>query len=152
MVRGGRGAGKHRRRQAGDTVPAAAGISRRADADLCVYRRYPAGARQGGVVDGEGLRPDAGLRAGGAGAAGLAAPALAAGRPQGGERPRQGVVAPAAAAADLSLIWSTGSTLLMVEISVLIPTYLRPQMLQRAIGSCLAQEGIEAPFEIVVVD
>jgi glycosyltransferase involved in cell wall biosynthesis len=40
----------------------------------------------------------------------------------------------------------------MVEISVLIPTYLRPQMLRRAIESCLAQQGLEAPFEIVVVD
>jgi len=40
----------------------------------------------------------------------------------------------------------------MVEISVLIPTYLRPQMLRRAIDSCLAQQGIDVPFEIVVVD
>jgi succinoglycan biosynthesis protein ExoM len=40
----------------------------------------------------------------------------------------------------------------MVEISVLIPTYLRPLMLRRAIESCLAQQGLEAPFEIVVVD
>lgn len=39
-----------------------------------------------------------------------------------------------------------------VEISVLIPTYLRPQMLQRAIESCLAQQGVEVPFEIVVID
>ena len=35
---------------------------------------------------------------------------------------------------------------------MLIPTYLRPQMLRRAIDSCLAQQGVEAPFEIVVVD
>src|SRR5688572_7799842 len=40
----------------------------------------------------------------------------------------------------------------MVEISVLIPTYLRPEMLRRAVESCLAQQGLEAPFEIVVVD
>jgi len=40
----------------------------------------------------------------------------------------------------------------MVEISVLIPTYLRPDMLRRSIDSCLAQQGVEVPFEIVVVD
>jgi succinoglycan biosynthesis protein ExoM len=40
----------------------------------------------------------------------------------------------------------------MLEISVLIPTYLRPVMLRRAIESCLAQQGLEARFEVVVVD
>jgi len=38
------------------------------------------------------------------------------------------------------------------EISVLIPTYLRPDMMRRSIDSCLAQQGVEVPFEIVVVD
>ena len=46
----------------------------------------------------------------------------------------------------------TGARFPMVEVSVLIPTYLRPEMLRRAIQSCLAQQGLEAPFEIVVVD
>ena len=40
----------------------------------------------------------------------------------------------------------------MVEISVLIPTYLRPDMLRQSIDSVLAQEGVVVPFEIVVVD
>jgi len=40
----------------------------------------------------------------------------------------------------------------MVEISVLIPTYLRPDMLRRSVDSVLAQQRVEAPFEIVVVD
>jgi succinoglycan biosynthesis protein ExoM len=40
----------------------------------------------------------------------------------------------------------------MLEISVLIPTYLRPVMLRRAIESCLAQQGLKARFEVVVVD
>ena len=40
----------------------------------------------------------------------------------------------------------------MIEISVLIPTYLRPRMLRRAIESCLVQEEIAVAFEVVVVD
>ena len=40
----------------------------------------------------------------------------------------------------------------MTEISVLIPTYLRPDMLRRSIESCLAQQGLGVAFEIVVVD
>jgi glycosyltransferase involved in cell wall biosynthesis len=46
----------------------------------------------------------------------------------------------------------TGKILVMVEISVVVPTYLRPDMLARAIASCLAQEDLDVPFEIVVVD
>jgi glycosyltransferase involved in cell wall biosynthesis len=39
------------------------------------------------------------------------------------------------------------------EVSVLIPTFRRPEMLRRAVASCLAQTGIEpARIEIVVVD
>jgi succinoglycan biosynthesis protein ExoM len=40
----------------------------------------------------------------------------------------------------------------MVETSVVIPSYRRPALLARALGSCLAQRGGEFPFEIVVVD
>lgn len=40
----------------------------------------------------------------------------------------------------------------MTLISIVIPTYRRPAMLQRAIRSCRSQQGVEAPFEIVVVD
>lgn len=40
----------------------------------------------------------------------------------------------------------------MIEISIIIPSYLRPGMLTRAINSCLAQTGVTVPYEILVVD
>jgi glycosyltransferase involved in cell wall biosynthesis len=40
----------------------------------------------------------------------------------------------------------------MIEISIIIPTYLRPDMLTRSVNSCLAQTGVTMPYEIVVVD
>jgi hypothetical protein len=40
----------------------------------------------------------------------------------------------------------------MIETSVVIPSYRRPDDLRRAISSVLAQEEVAAPFEIVVVD
>lgn len=44
----------------------------------------------------------------------------------------------------------------MTTISIVIPTYRRPEMLRRAIASAVAQQGaqqsVEAAFEIVVVD
>jgi glycosyltransferase involved in cell wall biosynthesis len=40
----------------------------------------------------------------------------------------------------------------MIEISIVIPTYRRPDCLPRAIRSCLAQQGVDAPCEIIVVD
>ncbi len=40
----------------------------------------------------------------------------------------------------------------MIAISIVIPTYRRPEMLRRAIDSCRAQQGVDMPFEIVVVD
>jgi len=40
----------------------------------------------------------------------------------------------------------------MIETSIVILSYRRPEGLRKAILSCLAQEGIDAPFEIVVVD
>lgn len=40
----------------------------------------------------------------------------------------------------------------MIETSILIPTYNRPDLLARAVASCLAQEGVDTPYEIVVVD
>lgn len=40
----------------------------------------------------------------------------------------------------------------MTAVSIVIPTYRRPEMLRRAIHSCLVQQGVAAPFEIVVVD
>src|SRR5579863_4056039 len=40
----------------------------------------------------------------------------------------------------------------MVDTSVVIPTYRRPEDLARAIGSVLAQAGVSASVEIVVVD
>ncbi len=40
----------------------------------------------------------------------------------------------------------------MIEVSIIIPTYLRPDMITRAVNTCLAQEGVDVPFEIVVVD
>jgi hypothetical protein len=84
-------------------APAAARVSRRPDPDLRLHRRDPAAARPGSAVDGGRLRADPDVRAAGAGAAGLARPALAADGGQGGGRPRQGAVAPAAAAAALPM-------------------------------------------------
>ena len=40
----------------------------------------------------------------------------------------------------------------MIETSIVIPTYRRPEHLARAVASCLAQEGEVGAFEIVVVD
>jgi glycosyltransferase involved in cell wall biosynthesis len=40
----------------------------------------------------------------------------------------------------------------MIEVSVVIPTYRRPTGLAQAIASVLAQQGVEVPIEIVVVD
>ena len=40
----------------------------------------------------------------------------------------------------------------MVETSIVIPTFQRPDALCRAINSCLAQRGIDQDCEIVVVD
>ncbi len=37
-------------------------------------------------------------------------------------------------------------------VSIVIPTYRRPELLRRVLDSCLAQERVEAAFEIVVVD
>jgi len=41
---------------------------------------------------------------------------------------------------------------LKIETSVVIPSYRRPDGLERAIVSVLAQQGLDAPYEIVVVD
>jgi succinoglycan biosynthesis protein ExoM len=41
---------------------------------------------------------------------------------------------------------------LKIETSVVIPSYRRPGELERAIDSVLAQQGVDAPYEIVVVD
>jgi glycosyltransferase involved in cell wall biosynthesis len=40
----------------------------------------------------------------------------------------------------------------MIETSVVIPSYRRPDDLARAIGSVLAQEGVDGACEIVVID
>lgn len=40
----------------------------------------------------------------------------------------------------------------MVETSIVIPSYRRPEGLRKAIISCLSQEGVAAEYEIVVVD
>lgn len=40
----------------------------------------------------------------------------------------------------------------MVETSIVIPSYRRPEGLRKAILSCLAQEGVSTAYEIVVVD
>jgi succinoglycan biosynthesis protein ExoM len=40
----------------------------------------------------------------------------------------------------------------MTEVSIVIPSYLRPEMVARAVASCVAQQGVDAPFEVVVVD
>ncbi|MGE5272128.1 MAG: glycosyltransferase family 2 protein [Thiohalocapsa sp.] len=41
---------------------------------------------------------------------------------------------------------------LPVAVSVVIPTYRRPELLRRTLESCLAQQDVAAAFEIVVVD
>ncbi|HEX3882476.1 MAG TPA: glycosyltransferase family 2 protein [Stellaceae bacterium] len=40
----------------------------------------------------------------------------------------------------------------MIETSIVIPSYRRPGLLVRALNRCLAQQGVDSPFEIVVVD
>lgn len=40
----------------------------------------------------------------------------------------------------------------MVETSIVIPSYRRPALLAGALRRCLAQRGVDSPFEIVVVD
>ena len=40
----------------------------------------------------------------------------------------------------------------MIEASVVIPSYRRPELLARALRGCLAQRGVDFTFEIVVVD
>jgi hypothetical protein len=40
----------------------------------------------------------------------------------------------------------------MIETSIVIPSYRRPELLARALSSCLGQRGVDFPFEIVVVD
>jgi succinoglycan biosynthesis protein ExoM len=40
----------------------------------------------------------------------------------------------------------------MIETTIVIPSYRRPDDLARAIGSVLRQEGVDAPYEILVVD
>src|SRR5258708_26106510 len=40
----------------------------------------------------------------------------------------------------------------MVKISIITPTYNRPDYLQRAIASCVTQQGVDSSFEIIVVD
>src|SRR5205085_3629016 len=40
----------------------------------------------------------------------------------------------------------------MIAVSIVIPTYRRPDMLRTAVDSCLAQRGVTATFEIIVVD
>jgi hypothetical protein len=40
----------------------------------------------------------------------------------------------------------------MIETSIVIPSYRRPTLLARALNRCLAQQGGDSPFEIVVVD
>jgi succinoglycan biosynthesis protein ExoM len=39
-----------------------------------------------------------------------------------------------------------------IDVSVVIPTYLRPKGLRRAVASVLAQTGVEATIEVVIVD
>ncbi|MBV9825872.1 MAG: glycosyltransferase family 2 protein [Alphaproteobacteria bacterium] len=38
------------------------------------------------------------------------------------------------------------------EITIIIPTYKRPDMVTKSIASCLAQTGVTVPYEILVVD
>lgn len=40
----------------------------------------------------------------------------------------------------------------MIETSIVIPTYRRLELVSGAVASCVAQRGVAAPFEIVVVD
>ena len=40
----------------------------------------------------------------------------------------------------------------MTEVSIVIPSYQRPDMVARAVVSCAAQQGVDVPVEIVVVD
>jgi succinoglycan biosynthesis protein ExoM len=40
----------------------------------------------------------------------------------------------------------------MVETSIVIPSYRRPELLARALRSCLSQRGVDSSYEIVVVD
>ena len=40
----------------------------------------------------------------------------------------------------------------MIETSIVIPSYRRPELLARALRSCSGSDGIDFPFEIVVVD
>jgi len=40
----------------------------------------------------------------------------------------------------------------MIDTTIVIPSYRRPAELERAIASVLAQRGVDAPFEILVVD
>jgi Glycosyl transferase family 2 len=40
----------------------------------------------------------------------------------------------------------------VIEVSVVIPTYNRPDLLARATASCLDQQGFDAPYEIIIVD
>ena len=40
----------------------------------------------------------------------------------------------------------------MVDICIVIPTYRRPALLARTLASCLAQQGVAMPFEVIVVD
>src|SRR5947209_4187386 len=40
----------------------------------------------------------------------------------------------------------------MIDTSIIIPTYNRPDCVERAIRSCLDQQGVEGGYEIVVVD
>jgi succinoglycan biosynthesis protein ExoM len=40
----------------------------------------------------------------------------------------------------------------MIETTIVIPSYRRPELLARSVRGCLAQRGVEFSFEIVVVD
>src|SRR5260370_2026362 len=40
----------------------------------------------------------------------------------------------------------------MIETSIVIPTYNRPQLVARGVASCLAKEGVDTGYEIIVVD
>lgn len=40
----------------------------------------------------------------------------------------------------------------MIETSIVIPTYRRPELLARAVDSCLAQQGEVGTYDIVVID
>src|SRR5438552_2792927 len=51
-----------------------------------------------------------------------------------------------------ALLDPSGWSELMIETSVIIPTYRRPDCLVRAIRSCLVYCEVAAAYEIVVVD